>query len=208
MNFLKTMDIYKGIVLVSVILLPLAGWWVSGLDTEISKSRYALRSATKSGGWLEQIGALQKKIEIVAQNRRTTSEAIENPSTYFEGQIMAVSQNLRANDFTPGSSRPANSKVGKQQVVDHAVDISWAKGEAQKKFQMDFVYAVLFNCESGARRGMDANGSPSVWRLSKLTLENATGSAALRGKKVPDPEMQDAWLITTMQFARREPKVN
>ena len=52
MSFLKTMDLYKGIILMSVLLLPAGGWWVSKLQTEIEQCEDALYQATKNGGML------------------------------------------------------------------------------------------------------------------------------------------------------------
>lgn len=204
MSFLKTMDLYQGIILLSIILLPAGGWWVNNLSNDIADCERALHDATKPNGFLEEIGELQKKIEIVAANRRTTSDAIQDPSTYFEGQIMSVSTDLKKNDFTPGSPKPARATIGKQKVVDYVVDIGWGRGKAKQVVKMDFIYAVLFNCESGAKRGM-ANGPPSVWRLRKLTIANALGSEWLKRKNTPDPEMEDKWFINDMKFARREP---
>lgn len=204
MQFLKTMDLYKGIILLSLVLLPLGGWWVSKLDTEIKSCKTALREASKSGGWLEEIGSLQKKIEVVAQNRSTTSGAIQMPSAYFEGQVMAVSGDLKQDDFSLRNATQDKVTIGKQKLTDHVVPIDWGKGRDQKKFKMDFVYAVVFNCESGARQNMAVSGPPSVWRLRNLHLVNATDPN--NRNKVPAPEMQDAWLIKEMKFARREPR--
>lgn len=205
MSFLKSMDLYQGIILLSVVLLPAGGWWVNELDNEIELCERALHDATKSNGFLEEIGELQKKIEIVAQNRRTTSDAIQDPSTYFEGQIMSVSTDLKKNDFSPGSPKATPDSIGKQKVVDYVVDISWGRGKQKQVVKMDFIYAVLFNCESGAKRGM-ASGPPSVWRLRKLAIANAVGNEWFKRKKTPDPEMEDKWFINDMKFARREPK--
>lgn len=203
MSFLKTMDLYKGIILMSVLLLPAGGWWVNKLDTDINACEKSLRDANRSGGWLEEIGSLQKKIEVVAQNRRNTE--IENPSVYFQGQIMSVSGTLKANDFNPGRSKPEKATVGKQKVWDHVVDIKWGDSRNKRPFQMDFIYAVLFNCESGATRGSTA-GAPSVWRLRNINIQNVSSDAWLRNKRTPEPEMEDAWYIKEMKFARREPR--
>ena len=206
MNFFKTMDLYKGIILVSVLLLPAGGWWINKLQEQIDSCQTALQQAKREGGWLEEIGSLQKKIEVVAQNRRMTSGAIDNPSVYFQGQIMAVSGNLKANDFNPGKSKPEKNTVGKQKVLDHVVDIKWGDSRNKRPVPLEFVYAVLFNCESGARTGMGAAGTPSVWRVRSLNIQNASSDAWLGRKKTPEPEMEDAWIIKEMQFARREPR--
>ncbi|MCK5942944.1 MAG: hypothetical protein KAI24_13285 [Planctomycetes bacterium] len=202
MSFLKDMDLYKGIILLSVVLLPLGGWWISSLDEQIVQCEAALRTATKPGGYLEEIGKLQKQIEIVAQNRRSVS--IEDPRTYFEGQILAVSPDLKPDDFSPKAPKQDKETVGRQKVTDHVVEIDWGRGSDRKEFKMDFVYAVLFNCESGASAGGASDGPPSVWRLRTLKLTNS--SAERLRQKTPPPELEDRWHIEQMAFARREPR--
>lgn len=202
MNFFRSMDIYKAIVLLSIVLLPLGGWWIMTLDEEIRLCTQAIAQAERPGGLIEEIGSLQKKIEIVAQNKRITSDAIADPRTYFEGQIMLSGSGLAANDFSPKSPREEPAKMsGKQQATDFVVDIDWRK---DLKVGLEFVYSVLFNCESGARR-VGERGPQSVWRLRELSLVNATTDRDI-GNKVPPPELQDQWLIKSMSFARREPK--
>lgn len=205
MSFFKDMDLYKGIILLSVILLPLGGWWISNLDEQIGQCEAALRTATKSGGYLEEIGKLQKQIEVVAQNRRSVS--IEDPRTYFEGQILAVSPDLKPDHFSPSQPKGENVTIGRQKAVDQVVSIDWGRGGDRKEVKMDFVYAVLFNCESGARAGGVSNGPPSVWRLRSLKLSNVTTDKIMGRKKTPPPEIDDRWYIKEMKFARREPRV-
>ena len=209
MNFLKSMDLYQGIVLLSVVLLPAGGWWVNGLNHEIELCETALDDATRRGGFLEEIGELQKKIEVVAQNRRTTSDAILYPSEYFQEQIIQVNPSIKKNDFVPGKPNSRVMGVGggsKSQAREYEVAIAWGQsGRGRDPFlvQMDFIYAVIFNCESGAKRGL-SNGSPSVWRLRKLNIENEA-KRLWRSNKTPAPEMEDKWLIKSMTFGRREP---
>ena len=99
MRFFREMDIYKLIILLSLVLMPVCGWWISGLNDEIMLCTAAKRAATKRGGYLEEIGKLKNQIEVVAQNRR--SESIENPSAYFEPRIRAADPQLRVDDFSP-----------------------------------------------------------------------------------------------------------
>jgi len=203
MSLFKDMDLYKGIILVSLLLLPAGGWWISTLDEQITQCEAALRMATKRGGYLEEIGRLQKQVEVVAQNRRSVS--IEDPRTYFEGQILAVSPDLKADHFSPSAPKADNVTIGKQKAVDQVVTIDWGRGSDRKEVKMDFVYAVLFNCESGAGAG-GPSGSPSVWRLRSLKLSNVTAQSIAGRNKTPPPEMEDRWYIQEMKFARREPR--
>ena len=101
MSFLRNMDLYKAIVLLSFVALPAGGWWCHTLDEQILACNRAITDATKPGGLLEQIGSLQKKVEIVAQNSRLTTDATRQHRTYFEGQIIM--------SVAPGSSRTSTS---------------------------------------------------------------------------------------------------
>lgn len=210
MKLLREMDLYKAIVLVSVVALPLLGWWVHDLDQQIVASRKAIDEATRAGGLLEQIGSLQRKVEVVVQNRLSTSESIKEPRAYFEGQILASAQGsggLKANDFSPNPPREELFTLpSRQRIADYVVDIGWPRKDLV--VPMDFVYAVLFNCESGASR-MQTQVQQSVWKLRELRLDNATDERIARdiqGFKTPPPELADKWSIKQMSFARREPR--
>jgi hypothetical protein len=206
MNLFRDMDLYKGIVLASAILLPLGGWLVKLQGDEIEACRKCIYDATKPGGLLEQIGKLQRKVEIVVQNRRSTSDAIKEPRVYFEGQILAAAggAGLRTSDFQPTEPKEDPFVLpSKQPVTDYVVDVTWLRKDLT--VDMNFVYAVLFNCESGARQAGD-QVQQSVWKLRELQLVNATDERLLSQWKTPPPELADKWSIKTMKFARREPR--
>lgn len=204
MNFLRTLDLYKFIVLLSLVLLPLGGWWCYKQRESIDACKDAIYMATKPNGWLEQIGSLEKKIEIVAQNRRLTSDAINQPRTYFEGRIIAAGLGLKTDDFSISDPKGEAANMGsgnkKQKADDYVVEVTWKRNDLAVRW--DFIYAVLFNCESGFGVSAD-QGRQSVWKLRDLSLENATEGA--KAPKPPPPELQDRWLIKKMSFARREP---
>jgi hypothetical protein len=207
MNFLRSLDLYKVIVLLSFLVLPLGAWWCHDLDQRIEASRKSIGDATRPGGLLEQIGNLQKKIEVVAQNRRLTSDAINMPRPYFEGQIIAAGgQNLKTDDFglTDPKVEPAVLGQTKQRADDYVVDVTWQRKDFA--VQLDFIYAVLFNCESGAGRAGEQIGRQSIWKLRELQLVNVTDDRLLQSYKTPPPELADKWSIRTMKFARREPR--
>jgi hypothetical protein len=202
MNFLRTLDLYKAIVLLSLLALPAGGWYVLSLDESIAACKKTLQDAKRPGGLIEQIGSLQRKVEVVVQNRSSMGTAIKEPRTYFEAQILAAGAGLRTSDFSPLPPKEDPSTIGKQRISDFVVDIDWRKDLTGK---MDFVFAVLFNCESGAT----ANSSQlqqSVWKLRELTLVNATDESKTSRYDTPPPELEDKWKIAKMSFARREPK--
>lgn len=203
MNFLRTLDLYKAIVLLSLLALPAGGWYLMSLDDAIAASKRALQDARRSGGLLEQIGQLQRKVEVVAANKRSTGDAIKEPRTYFEGQILAAGGSaLKTSDFSPSTPKEETSTIGKQRIADFVVDIDWRKDLTGR---LDFIYAVLFNCESGARASSD-QVQQSVWKLRELTLVNTTDERTTNSYNTPPPELEDKWKISVMKFARREPK--
>ena len=151
MSLLRNMDLYKGIVLVSLLLLPAGWYWSNHLTKQIDLCKKSITAATRQGGYLEEIGKMQKQIELIAQNQLTTSDSIKEPRTYFEGQIMTSGKGLATNDFTTdGPKQESSGLAGKGQADDFVMSIDWGK---ELKVKMDFVYAVIFNCESGARAG-------------------------------------------------------
>lgn len=207
MNFLRNLDLYKVIVLLSLVLLPLGGYWCHDLEQQVVASRKAIVEATRPGGLLEQIGNLQKKVELVAQNRTLTSDAINMPRPYFEGQIIAAGgSNLKTTDFglSDPKEEPAAMGATRQKAADYVVDVTWQRKDFT--VQLDFIYAVLFNCESGAGRAAETVGRQSIWKLRELQIVNATDDRLLQSFKTPPPELADKWSIRSMKFARREPR--
>jgi hypothetical protein len=206
MNFLRSLDLYKVVILLSVVLLPLGGWYCLKLDEDILASQKAVQDAKRAGGLLEQIGTLQKKVEVVVQNKLSTSDTINMPRRYFEGQILqAGGANLKTDDFglTDPKEEPATIPGSKQRASDFVVDVTWPRNEFS--VQMAFVYALLFNCESGAGAGL-AGAGQSIWKLRDLQLVNATDERLMTSYKTPPPELSDKWTIRSMKFARREPR--
>lgn len=206
MKFLRSLDLYKAIVLLSLVLLPLGGFWIKTLDDTIAASKLAIEEARRPGGVLEQIGALQRKVEVVVQNKRSTSDAIKDPRRYFEGQILAAAAkgSLKSSEFSPEPPRDEHGTLPpKQHFTDYVVDVEWPQKD--QTFAMDFVFAVLFNCESGAS-AIGEQGQQSVWKLRALQLVNATDERGFGAAKPPPPELLDKWSIKDMKFARREPR--
>lgn len=208
MKFLREMDLYRGLILICLLALPVAGWWCNSLANSIKECEAAVREATRPGGLLEQIGGYQKKIELVVSNRQSAAGATQQPRTYFEGQIMAsATQNLEKNDFgltDPKEETAVTSASSKQKAVDFVAEVQWKRKDLS--MPLTFVYAVIMNCESGARPGGGAAGLQSIWKLRELSIVNATNERLVATMDVPPPELEDKWAIKKMTFARREPK--
>jgi hypothetical protein len=206
MSFLRSLDLYKVVILLSLLLLPVLGWYCMKLDDDIVASKKAIDEAKRPNGLLEQIGSLQKKVEVVVQNKRSTTDTINMPRNYFEGQILqAGGSGLKTSNFglTDPKEEPATISGSKQRASDFVVDVTWPRNDFTPA--LDFIYAVIFNCESGAGAGGMGAGQ-SIWKLRELQLVNATEERLLTSHKTPPPELRDAWTIREMKFARREPR--
>ena len=208
MRLLRSLDLYKFIVLLAAVLLPLGWLWVRNLDESIRLCRLAITDATRPGGFLEQIGNLQKKVEVVVANKFSTSEAIDKPQLYFQSQILAAGgTTLKPDDFgLPGEPKEKSAWMGNspQKASDFVAEVTWKRNDL--KVPMAFIYAVLFNSESGARVGGDQAGQQSVWKLRELQIVNATDERVTGSNKTPPAVLNDDWTIKLMKFVRREPR--
>jgi hypothetical protein len=203
----QEMDLYKGIVLAALVLLPAAGFWVWTLDKQIQKTRAAANEAVRPDGLLERIGTLQMKINNVVAN--TSSDGVEQANTYFAGQIMITSGGVGLSEnsfkFLPVRTDPVKLSET-QSATDHIVAIEFQRDLILTR---DFVQAMLFNCESGARGSgaSQARARQSIWKLRKFQMTNAgDGAKDFDAKNTPPPELQDKWIVRSLEFARREPR--
>ena len=203
-RFFRNMDLYKGIVLAALVLLPLGGWLVNGQTEAIAACKRTIAEATRPNGLLEEIGSLQRKVEVVVQNKCNMSAVIKEPANYFQSQLTAAGgASLKVSDYTIGQPKVEGGTLpgSKQKVQDTVIDIVWPRKDFA--VPMDFLYAVLFNAESGA--GMDPTKSQSIWKLRNLEIANATDERLLGAYNTPPAELQDKWNIRAMSFVRREP---
>ena len=190
-------------------LLPGAGWWIKKTQTAIQEAQKALTDATKPGGHLEEIGKLQQQLRTVEENRVSTSNQTGSTDLYFEGQIFrsAAKGQLDKNQFKINPPRDENTTTGaKQAVRDIIVKIDWLpRGGKDFTFSREFLFAVLFNCESSARGASDAP-LPSIWKLYSLSMANETVAKTVTQQLAPPPELEDQWVVKKLEFARREPR--
>lgn len=201
MSLFRDMDLYKWIVVGSVLAVPGAIGYGVYTQKKIKETTDAIAQATKRDGYLEQIGKWQKQIEI-AKAQRGGGNAIQNPPSYFEQQIFAASNRVSTEDFSPQAQPPRKGQQNRQRFVDLEYRIDFGKsGTAKKDFPMprDLLFAILYNIESGATQGS------SVWKLRRLKILNAQGDRLESAKKAPPEELEDNWLVKEMVFARREP---
>ncbi|MBL8751976.1 MAG: hypothetical protein JNK15_01640 [Planctomycetes bacterium] len=208
MKFLRNLDLYKAIVLVSLVLLPVGYYMVRGLDEKIVACKRTIDDAFKAGGLLEQIGALQRKVEVVLENKKQGGQSLTQPRTYFEGQILAsVTGGLKSSDFQPQEPKLENGVMakGKQPITDFVVDVLWLNKDLS--VTLEFVYAALLNCEANTAAGGSSEARQSIWKLRELHITNATDDRLFSSYRTPPAEISDKWSIKTMKYARREPRL-
>lgn len=205
MDFFKNLDLYKGLILACLLLLPAGGYWVYTLQKQIKECDIAIAAATRTGGVIEQIGELQRKMDTIKSNR-TLLESLTNPGFYFDKQIRLSDKSgtISSEDFSIPAIKDVTGTINKQKFVDKEQDILFGKkgtGTNDRTFGRDFIWALLYNCESGAGTGS------SIWKLRKLEIVNATDDKKLNSKRTPPPELEDKWTIRELRFARRQPNV-
>jgi hypothetical protein len=209
MKQLANLDLYKGVIIASLLLLPLCGWWIQSTSKAIEAAQSSVTEATKLGGYLEEIGKLQKQLRTVEDNRVSATNQTGQASTYFDNQITrsAAAGQLERNQFTISPPREEAITTGQKQAAkDIIVKIDWApRGGKEFTFARDFLFAVLFNCESSARSA-DSAPLPSIWKVFSLKITNATVAKLVTQQLTPPAELQDEWIVNKMEFARREPR--
>lgn len=208
MKLLQNLDLYKVVIVGSLVGLPAVGWWIKRTSDNIEAAQRAVTEATKKGGLLEEIGKLQEQLDIVQKNRRDTSDATGNTDLYFDGQIIrsAKDGNLDKNQYkiNPAREEPVQTS-SKQAARDHIVKIDWLpRGGKDFSINREFLFAVLFNCESGAR-GPNVTQVPAIWKLYSLKITNVSLGREASQQQAPPPTTEDEWVIGKMEFARREP---
>lgn len=207
MKLLQNMDLYKGVILGSLLLLPVAGWWIKKTQDEIDDANRAVTAAIKPGGYIEEIGKLQQQIEKVEENRISASTQTGSTDLYFEGQIYisTVRNPIDKNAFKINPPRDEGvSSSSKQPARDFIVKIDWVPlGGKDFVFSKEVLFAVLFNCESGATN-TGVKDLSSIWKLYSLSMVNA-GLERIQ-QKTPPEHTEDQWIVKKMEFARREPR--
>lgn len=186
-------DLYKWIIIASLVAMPVAGGWVYWLGTQIELGEAAVRAATRKKGDLETIGQLLQEIDNQARSAGTASS--EDPGVYFDRQISKSSADLSRNDYS--IAFVSGLKHRETKSIDKLYKMEFRRDNKQFALSRELVQAILFNIEA----------SSPAWRLRSLSLRNElSGTEQLRtsGKK-PPPELPDTWFVDKMEFARREP---
>ena len=186
----KDMDLYKAIILASILLIPTAGFFAYWETQRLEVAKVAVAAATRRGGLIEKIGLLQK--EIVEIKKTSKSNNTISHEIYFENQIdKASAGSLKSTDFNIDDER---GKKSGRNAQDYEVKIDFRRNNKPIPLRRDLIHAILFNCEAF---------SPS-WRLRRIHLINQEAAKA-KGNNPPPKTVEDTWEVRSLVFARREP---
>ena len=193
--FFQELDLYKAIILCSLVLLPVVGGWAYVLQGDIEEAKIAVANAKRRGGDLEQIAQHQKAIEEQNRSVALQGSQADSFSTYFD-RIIGLSMEQGAG--TIGSTDYSITKRGDQRAgrdaMDTLVDIRFNKDVGP--LHRGFLMAIMYNAELE---------SPT-WKLRKLHIKNAGVSRRAGTRSGPPPvETEDKWLVQEMVFATRKP---
>lgn len=186
------MDLYKLIILASILLIPAAGGWAYWQSDRLEVAKKSVRDASKRKGSLVSIGRLQREIDEIRKNSRGNEST--NHIIYFENRITksARGDSIKATDIQIGDEQHKNQR--KLRASDYEVSIKFERNNKPMELSREFIHAVLFNCEAFSK----------AWRLRGIELSNAEAGKAT-GRKPPPKTVADNWLVNRLVFARREP---
>lgn len=189
-NLLQNLDLYKVIILASLVLLPGVGFWAYHLEGELQTGRLAIADATKRGGFLEEIGKYEEAVEKQVRNQGGT-QGTDTSKLYFNKWIVNSAQRLKRTHFSIGS--PQEKQV-QRKAIDTTIDIDFKDGNKRLPLTRNELLVMLFNIESQ---------SP-VWKLRDLTIRNVDTKSGAASRE-PKLTLDDQWEITQMVFASRRP---
>ncbi len=204
MTWLKNLDLERAIILVSLILMPIAGGWAYYLENQIEEGLAARAAATKPKGFIERIATLQKQIKQFKEGERA-GDTEKEPRLYFDKAVrLAQADNagtggslgIGSGDFSIDVDRIKKPVPGKRELEDTQLTMNFRKqGREAYAIGRSFINAFIFNVEAGGSR---------VWKLRDFRMVNERHKE-LRGKKETLPEeFPDRWFPEKLVFARRE----
>lgn len=195
-NLFQNLDLYKVIILASLVLLPVVGFWAYYLEEDLKRGRTAIANATKPRGDLEEIGKYQEAIEKQLRNKGS-GEGVESHRIYFNKWIVQSASRLKRSNFeiTPLTEKRVGGR-GKVGAIDSSMTIKFKGGGKHLPLTRAELNAILFNAESQ---------SP-VWKLRDLQIRNAGYQSS--GNRPPSLPLEDKWVVMNLAFTSRRPLGN
>ena len=188
------MDLYKLIILISIVAIPGAGAWAYLEDTWLDEAKQAQQKAIRPNGQLEKIGLLEKQIEEIKTNMNRNA-SVGGHLLYFENRITGSVRGGELKDTDIQISDEQARQKSKERAVDYEVSIKFERGGKPLPLTREVIHAILFNCEAFAK----------TWKLRTIRLSNVEADKA-SGKSPPPKTVSDEWKVDKLVFARREPQ--
>jgi hypothetical protein len=186
------MDLYKGMILGCLLLIPAAGAWVWWLKNRLEVAEKAAAQARKPLGDLQMIGLLQKQIERQAKQAQQVT-GTDHYRTYMQGKL--VQGGLRIDDAQVQNPLPRT--VGSLRAIDKEFEVLFGRERERLPLTRDYINVAIYNIESQL----------PIYKLRELKLVNRIilDQNLRRGDTPPPSELPDEWYVEKMVFASREP---
>ena len=200
-EWLTKLDLERTIILISALLMPVAGGWVYYLHSAIGEGEVARYDAIRHKGHIMQIAQRQKQISQFKKGDGAHKN-VKDPRTFFERMVR---KSQLANPKAGGEIGASDFKIianeakrvpRNQKLRDWTVEVQFRKG-GNKPYAVgwSFINALVVNSESQSR----------IWKLRDLRMVNEQLKEFSRKKELPPAEVKDWWFPEKVVFARREP---
>jgi hypothetical protein len=197
---MKNLDLEKVIIILSLLLMPVAGGWIYMMNKELEKSEVAFRTCKAT---IEEIHGLHQMIKLTKAELDKPGEDVDDAATYFQNRAMASQKTgqsiLKREEITVNQKRATSVRRGgngPEIGKDIEVKIDFGRSvRGGKPLPRSFINAFIFNSEM----------LMPIWKLRNLKLTNKDFKG-LRGQNAPkDLEISDEWYVNELVFARRKP---
>lgn len=203
---MKNLDLEKIIIILSLLLMPVAGGWVYINHQELEVAKRELAKVESMSGPVPQFFTLAKQLHQ-AQNSLSRQSSTDF-KLYFRNRFAETYKNgappFSLSELVINQQRPRTisiSRKGSKRRIRAemiTVDIKMgatSRGKERPSLARDGLNAYLRNCEAI---------SP-LWRLTKLSI-SAKDYDELKGRRrIPPMEMSDRWHVSNLQFSRVKP---
>jgi hypothetical protein len=198
---MQNLDLEKVIIFLSLLLLPVTGFWVYSLRDGLREADEALSSAQKKDGMVQRIYAMQQLIDETKRELERQGGKATDATNYFRARMegsyeKGSSLSLIVADLTV-AEQPATTiraRRGQPGFEDVTVNLQWGRG-GKMMLPRPFLNAYILNSESQ---------SP-IWKLRTLHLVNKEFAGSGGRTSAPKGEIADEWQVRKMSFARRKP---
>lgn len=196
---MKNLDLEKVIILLSLLLMPVAGGWIYMMDTELKQASVAFKSSPAT---IQEIHGLHELIRLTKKELLKPGESIDDAGQYFQNRLIASQKKgsiVRADQITvKTNTTQVRRKGGRGKPIGEDIEANIQFGKGQRggmPLPRSFINAFIFNSEMAM----------PIWKLRNLKMTNKDFKG-LRGQMAPKTlEISDEWIINDLVFARRKP---